>query len=212
MKSSVTDKAPIPANERRRQTDTPSLWITITISSVSLHLLVFWLMRSSNVFQPWFPEQNQTFVPIEFIEISPTTELVDKSNLEAETDSPKSSISPQKSASSSSPKTFVAPTTPSNEDTETINSDTSLLRKSESKLEASQPDTQVFPEQKVSRPTPTPIPTPTPTIPKSDLPWNRREEVVLGQGQALPRDIPSIPSELPKLSEAEQGETARTLE
>ena len=216
MTSSVTDKTPIPANERRRHTDPPSLWIAIAISSVSLHLLAFWFMRSSNVFKPWFPEQNQTIVPIEFIEIYPTAESPDQSNLEAEIVSPKSSISAQESASAPLPETFVAPTTPSYQDTETINSDASLFRESESTIEASPPETPVLPEETVSTPTPAPIPapvpTPTPTIPTGDLPWNRRQEVVLGQGEALPSDIPSIPSELPKLSEAEQAETARTLE
>ncbi|WP_414549934.1 hypothetical protein [Anabaena sp. CCY 0017] len=212
MTSSVTDKTPIPANERRRHTDPPSLWIAIAISSVSLHLLVFWFMRSSNVFKPWFPEQNQTIVPIEFIEISPTAESPDKSNLEAEIVSPKSSISAQESASAPLPETSVAPITPSYQDTETINSDASLFRESESTIEASPPETPVLPEETVSTPVPTPVPTPTPTIPVGDLPWNRRQEVVLGQGQALPSDIPSISSELPKLSEAEQAETARILE
>ncbi len=219
MTSSVTDKTPIPAYERRRHTDPPFLWIAIAISSISLHLLVFWFMRSSNVFKPWFPEQNQTFVPIEFIDISPTAESPETSELEVETAPPQSSISPEQSASTPLPES-AAPITPSYQDTETINSDASLFAEGESKIEAFQPETEVFPETTVSTPTPTPTPTPiptptpttTPTFPAGDLPWNRREEVVLGKGQPLPTDIPSIPSELPKLTEAEQRETARTLE
>jgi hypothetical protein len=210
------DKKAIPANERRRHTDPPSLWIGITITSVSLHLLVFWFMRSSNGFKPWFPQQNQTVVPIEFIEIYPTEKSPNKSNLKAETVSPKSSISPQQSASSPSPETAVA-ITPSNQDTEAVNSDASLLNESENTIEASQPNTKPFREKAVTTPTPTPTPTqtptPTPTIPVDDLPWKRREEVVLGQGQPLPKDIPSIPPEppeAPKVSEIEPGETVNT--
>ncbi|MBI1240102.1 MAG: hypothetical protein GC195_00475 [Nostoc sp. RI_552] len=181
-------------------------------------------MRSSNGFKPWFPQQGETVVPIELIEISPI-------ETSAETVSPKSSISAQESPSTSAPE-IAAPTTSSNEDTEAINSDASLLSESElksestteskvkpsqlsksegeGKVETSQANTQNLLEKTVS--TPAFQPKPTPTIAADDLPWNRREEVVLEQGQPLPTDLPSIPSELPKVSEIEQGKIARTAE
>ncbi len=225
MTSSVRDKTAILAHERRRHTDSPSLWIFAAITSVSLHLLLFfWFMRSSNGFKPWFPQQGETVVPIELIEISPI-------ETSAETVSPKSSISAQESPSTSAPE-IAAPTTSSNEDTEAINSDASLLSESElksestteskvkpsqlsksegeGKVETSQANTQNLLEKTVS--TPAFQPKPTPTIAADDLPWNRREEVVLEQGQPLPTDLPSIPSELPKVSEIEQGKIARTAE
>jgi hypothetical protein len=225
MTSSVRDKTAILAHERRRHTDSPSLWIFAAITSVSLHLLLFfWFMRSSNGFKPWFPQQGETVVPIELIEISPI-------ETSAETVSPKSSISAQESPSTSAPE-IAAPTTSSNEDTEAINSDASLLSESElksestteskvkpsqlsksegeGKVETSQANTQNLLEKTVS--TPAFQPKPTPTIAADDLPWNRREEVVLEQAQPLPTDLPSIPSELPKVSEIEQGKIARTAE
>ncbi|MDH6074811.1 hypothetical protein NWP30_10810 [Chrysosporum ovalisporum CS-1034] len=225
MTSSVRDKTAILAHERRRHTDSPSLWIFAAITSVSLHLLLFfWFMRSSNGFKPWFPQQGETGVPIELIEISPI-------ETSAETVSPKSSISAQESPSTSAPE-IAAPTTSSNEDTEAINSDASLLSESElksestteskvkpsqlsksegeGKVETSQANTQNLLEKTVS--TPAFQPKPTPTIAADDLPWNRREEVVLEQGQPLPTDLPSIPSELPKVSEIEQGKIADTAE
>ncbi|MDH6101204.1 hypothetical protein NWP18_01630 [Chrysosporum ovalisporum ANA283AFssAo] len=225
MTSSVRDKTAILAHERRRHTDSPSLWIFAAITSVSLHLLLFfWFMRSSNGFKPWFPQQGETVVPIELIEISPI-------ETSAETVSPKSSISAQESPSTSAPE-IAAPTTSSNEDTEAINSDASLLSESElksestteskvkpsqlsksegeGKVETSQANTQNLLEKTVS--TPAFQPKPTPTIAADDLPWNRREEVVLEQGQPLPTDLPSIPSELPKVSEIEQGKIADTAE
>jgi hypothetical protein len=173
MRSSIRDKRSIPTYEERRNTDSLSLWITAAITSVSLHLPIFWYMRSSNDLKPWFPEQSQTAVPIELIEISPLEKSRDTSNSQT--------LSPE----------TTAPNTPSNDDTEAINSQPSRVSEGETKLENSQLPTQVSPEKTFS----------TPTIPKDDLPWNRREEVILGQGEPLPKDIPLIPLETPKVGE-----------
>ncbi|MBH8577817.1 hypothetical protein I8752_33625 [Nostocaceae cyanobacterium CENA369] len=70
MTTSVADKTPIPEKVWRRHTDPPNLWIALGISSVALHLLAFWLMRSY-FFKLWFPQQSQAIVPIEVVEISP---------------------------------------------------------------------------------------------------------------------------------------------
>ena len=201
MTSSVTEKKLIPANERRRHTETPSLWVAIVISSLSLHLLVFWLMRSSYVFKPWFPQNSENFVPIEFIELPPPEELADKSPVPAETVTPKSATVPQQSPPDTTPENLIPASTPTNQDTETVNSDASAVN--ENTTATSPPpvsDTQVFAE--------TPTPTPTPTIPLGDLPWNQRQEVVLGEGRLLPTDIPSVPSELPQVSPSDEGKLA----
>ncbi|MFN6570772.1 hypothetical protein [Dendronalium sp. ChiSLP03b] len=75
MTTSVADKTPTSEKVWRRHTDPPSLWIGVAISSVALHLLAFWLMRSY-VFKLWFPQQSQAVVPIEFVEISPKAKSV----------------------------------------------------------------------------------------------------------------------------------------
>jgi hypothetical protein len=76
----------------RRHNDPPGLWIAVVTSSVALHLLLFWLMRSSNAFSPWFPRASQAAIPIEIIEISPTESKAkpSKPQLKAKTVSPRS--------------------------------------------------------------------------------------------------------------------------
>ncbi|WP_414590387.1 hypothetical protein [Anabaena sp. CCY 9614] len=236
MTPSVTDKTPISPKNWRRHTDPPSLWIAVTIGSLSLHLLVFWFMRSSEGFKPWFPQQSQAFVPIELIDISPQEtppetppEITPETpNLQAQKISPKPPVSTQQSVPEQLPKT--TPVTPNTQETEVIDSDSSVQE--ESTADAPQPDTEIFSDRIAAMPgfTPTPIPTPTPTptptatptltptpiptptIPVGDLPWNRRQEVELGKGTPLPTDIPSIPSEQPQVSDTEPGETANTPE
>ena len=90
----------------RRHSDPPWLWTVVCIGSVSLHLLVFWLMRSSNEFQAWFPRSNQSSIPIDLIEIASEP----KSTIKHQSTTPK--IKPQ-SSFSSSPKS--PPTTPNNQ-------------------------------------------------------------------------------------------------
>ncbi|MEA5504589.1 hypothetical protein VB735_16015, partial [Halotia wernerae UHCC 0503] len=204
MTTSVADKTPISAKVWRRHTDPPSLWIIVGISSVSLHLLAFWFMRSSNIFRPWFPQQSQAVVPIEFVEISPQT----KPKLTVKKVTPKSSKASQQSVSSRLPK--KAQTTSKNQSPDVISSEDTILNSS--KTEASQANTPLFPQKIVSTPTPTPTskpepestPTPTPTVPVGDLPWNRRQEIKLGRGKPLPTDVPSVPLKQPRRSETEQ--------
>ncbi|BBD65079.1 hypothetical protein NIES4072_12570 [Nostoc commune NIES-4072] len=69
MPLSVADKTPIPSKVWRRHTDPPALWISVIIGSVSLHLLAFWLMRSSQFSRLWH-QPNQATIPIEIVEIS----------------------------------------------------------------------------------------------------------------------------------------------
>ncbi|MEH2254825.1 hypothetical protein [Nostoc sp.] len=228
MTPSVTDKTPIPAKVWRRHTDPPGLWIFVVLSSVSLHLLVFWLMRSSNAFNLWFPQQNQSAVPIELIDIAPKTKSIIKSKSPVKIVSSKPLSSTQKSVPTRSSQT--ARTTPKNEDFGVINSLDNLQKKS--RIYASQPNSEHFRQQIVPTPTPKPIAkitlkptlkatpkpiakvtpkptpkvTPTPTVTIGNLPWKRRQEIKLGKGTQLPT---GIPSNLP-VSEPENRETPAT--
>ncbi|MEH2124976.1 hypothetical protein [Nostoc sp.] len=221
MTPSVADKTPIPTKVWRRHTDPPGLWIFVVVSSVSLHLLVFWLMRSSNAFSLWFPQQNQSAVPIELIEIAPKSKSIIKSKSKAKIVSSKPLSSDQKSVPARSSQT--ARTTPINQDFGAINSPENLQKKS--RIYASQPNSEPSRQQIVPTPTPKPIAkatptptpkvipkpiakatptstpkvtpkpiakaTPTPTVPVGNLPWNRRQEIKLGKGTQLPTGIPS---------------------
>ena len=72
MTSSVADKTPISAKVWRRHTDPPGFWIAVVVGSVSLHLLVFWLIRSTG-FSRLTQQQNKAAIPIEVVEISSQT-------------------------------------------------------------------------------------------------------------------------------------------
>ena len=218
-------------HHHHHHSDPPWLWTVVCISSVSLHLLVFWLMRSSNEFQAWFPQSNQSSIPIDFIEIASEP----KSTNKLQSTTPK--IKPQ-SSFSSSPKS--APITPNNQDDGEITSKINLpeqdktqkpevkkpevektevrkpevekpeVRKTEveksevrkpevekpevRKPEVEKPEVEKPPVRQQSYPTnpiPETTPEPTPIIPESELPWNRRQEVKLGEGTLLPQDIPT---------------------
>ncbi|MEH2120528.1 hypothetical protein [Nostoc sp.] len=190
MIPSVADKTPIPAKVWRRHTDPPGLWISVVIGSVSLHLLAFWLMRSSNAFSLWFPQQSQSVVPIELIDIAPKTKSITKSKSTAKTVSPKPLSSTQKSVPARSLQT--ARTTPRNQDFGAINSAENLRR-----TYTSQSNSRPFRQQRVL------TATPKPTVPVVSLPWNRRQEIKLGKGTPLSTGIPSNPP----VSEAENRET-----
>ena len=227
----------ITSHNLRRHTDPPWLWTVVCIGSVSLHLLVFWLMRSSNEFKAWFPQSNQSSIPIDFIEIP---------------SEPKSTIKPQSTTSKIKPEPSFSPlpnspsVTPNNQDDGEITSRINLpeqdktqkpevekpepekpeveksevrksevekpepepekpepekpeVRKSEvrkSEVEKPEPEKppvrqQFYPTNPTPEITPEPTPEATPIIPESELPWNRRQEVKLGEGTLLPQDIPT---------------------
>ncbi|MEI6442200.1 MAG: hypothetical protein WCO29_03505 [Nostocales cyanobacterium ELA583] len=216
MIPTLTNNSSITSHNLRRHNDPPWLWAVVCISSVSLHLLVFWLMRASNDFQAWFPQSNQSSVPIDFIEIP---------------SEPKSKIKPQLTNSNIKPESSFsalpksALVTPNNQDDGEITSRINLpeqdktqkpevrkpevrkpevrkpevrkpeVRKSEvRKPEVRKPEPEKPPVRQQFYPTnstPEATPEPTPIIPKSELPWNRRQEVKLGEGTLLPQDIPT---------------------
>ncbi|AVH63437.1 hypothetical protein [Nostoc sp. 'Peltigera membranacea cyanobiont' N6] len=153
MTPSVADKTPIPAKVWRRHTDPPGLWISVVIGSVSLHLLAFWLIRSSNGFSLWFPQQSQSAVPVELIDIPPEIKSTDKRV------SPKPASTTQKSVSAQ-----TARTQPRNEDFGAINSADNFQQKS--RIYASQPNRQQRIPASTPKPTVTPkaIATPKPTV------------------------------------------------
>ncbi|MEH2194084.1 MAG: hypothetical protein V7K98_15800 [Nostoc sp.] len=196
MTPSVADKTPIPTKVWRRHTDPPALWISVVIGSVSLHLLAFWLIRSSNAFSLWFPQQNQSAVPIELIDIAPET---------------KSTAKRVSSKPASATEKSVPARSPQNQDFGEINSADNLQQKSriyasqpnrQQRVSASTPKATATPKPTVTPKaiaTPKPTVTPTPTVPVGNLPWNRRQEIKLGKGTALPAGMPSTPP----VSEAE---------
>ncbi|MBD2521303.1 hypothetical protein [Nostoc sp. FACHB-133] len=211
MTPSVADKTPISTKVWRRHTDPPALWISVVIGSVSLHLLAFWLMRSSNAFSLWFPQQSQSAVPIELIDIAP------QSKSTAKRVSPKPASITQKSVPARSAKT--ARNTPRNQDfVGAINSADNLQQKSriypsqsnrQQRVPTSTPKAIATPKPTFTPKaiaTPKPTVTPTPTFPIGNLPWNRRQEIKLGKGTALPTGIPSTPP----VSEAENIKTPPT--
>ena len=105
------------SHNSRRHIDPPGLWIMVSIGSLSLHLLVFWLVGSSNNFKPWFPQSNQSSVPIDLIEIP---------------SQPKSKIKPQPTTTKIKTQSYFSPLPKSlpvkleNQDDDQITSDTNL--------------------------------------------------------------------------------------
>ena len=177
--SSITSK------NFKRHTDPPWLWTFVCIGSVSLHLLVFWLMRSSNEFQAWFPQSNQSSIPIDLIEIDSEP----KSQIKTQSTTRK--IKPQ-SSFSTSPKS--ASVKLSNQDDADYSVNLPEQDKSEKpkvrKLEVEKTEVEKPPVRQQSYPT-NPTPEPTSIIPESERPWNSRQEVKLGEGTLLPKDIPA---------------------
>ena len=68
MTQSVADKTPIPDKASRRHTDPPRLWISVAAISVTLHLLLFWLLRSNSYSLSQRISANP--IPVYFVEIS----------------------------------------------------------------------------------------------------------------------------------------------
>ncbi|MBO1046891.1 MAG: hypothetical protein HEQ10_03640 [Dolichospermum sp. DEX182a] len=197
--SSITSK------NFKRHTDPPWLWTFVCIGSVSLHLLVFWLMRSSNEFQAWFPQSNQSSIPIDLIEIASEP----KSQIKTQSTTPK--IKP-KSSFSTSPKSASVKLSNQDDADSSVNlpeqdkSEKPKVRKLQvekpevrkpevektevEKTEVEKTEVEKPPVRQQSYPT-NPTPEPTSIIPESERPWNSRQEVKLGEGTLLPKDIPA---------------------
>jgi hypothetical protein len=217
--SSITSK------NFKRHTDPPWLWTFVCIGSVSLHLLVFWLMRSSNEFQAWFPQSNQSSIPIDLIEIASEPKSQIKTQSTTRKIKPQSSFSTsQKSASvklsnqddadssvnlpeqdkSEKPKVRklevektevrkleVEKTGVEKTEVEKPKVEKTEVEKTEvEKTEVEKTEVEKLPVRQQSYPT-NPTPEPTSIIPESERPWNNRQEVKLGEGTLLPKDIPA---------------------
>jgi hypothetical protein len=103
MTPTVVDNTAIPTKNLRRHSDSPSLWIAVTIGSASLHLLAFWLMRSYQTNLLWRPN-TQTTIPIEVIEISPRSPTETKTKVKpAPIQSPQPVVPPQKQVAQPAP-------------------------------------------------------------------------------------------------------------
>ncbi|MBD1215459.1 MAG: hypothetical protein H9534_22660 [Dolichospermum circinale Clear-D4] len=171
----------------RRHTDPAWLWIVVSTASVSLHLLVFWLMRSTDEFPAWFPQSDQSSVPIDFLEISSEQ----KSIIKPTSTTPKVK---QQSSFSLSPQSSAI--THSNQDHSEINSSVNLPQQHKNqkpeviKPEVLKPEVTKPLIRQQSYPT-NATPETTPIIPERELPWNRRQEVILGKETVLPSDIPA---------------------
>ncbi len=192
--SSITSK------NFKRHTDPPWLWTFVCIGSVSLHLLVFWLMRSSNEFQAWFPQSNQSSIPIDLIEIASEP----KSQIKTQSTTPK--IKPKSSFPTSQKSASVKLSNQDDADSsvnlpEQDKSEKPKVRKLEvektevektevEKPEVEKTEVEKLPVRQQSYPT-NPTPEPTSIIPESERPWNSRQEVKLGEGTLLPKDIPA---------------------
>ena len=73
MIPTLTNNDSITSQKLRRHSDPPWLWTIVCIASVSLHLLVFWLMRSSSDFPAWLPCKEKVDKLIELINIEKVT-------------------------------------------------------------------------------------------------------------------------------------------
>ncbi|MFO5438206.1 MAG: hypothetical protein ACLBM4_05895 [Dolichospermum sp.] len=171
----------------RRHTDPAWLWIVVSTASVSLHLLVFWLMRSTDEFPAWFPQSDQSSVPIDFLEISSEQKSIIK---------PKSTTPKVKQQSSFSLSPQSSDITHSNQDHSEINPSDNLPQQHKNqkpeviKPEVLKPEVTKPLIRQQSYPT-NATPETTPIIPERELPWNRRQEVILGKETVLPSDIPA---------------------
>ncbi len=115
MTPSLGDKTSTPVKVLRRHTDPPSLWIAVAIGSVTLHLLVFWLIRSYQSSLLW-RKQSNTSIPIEFVEIASPTKSTPKPRAQVKpvaskpkTVSSKPSSANQQLPPKNLPKPVVAP-------------------------------------------------------------------------------------------------------
>jgi len=144
MTPSVADKTPIPNKTWRRHTDPRGLWIAVATGSIALHLMLFWLMRSS---APSLLSQQQSSanIPIEFVETSPKVRAKARPQSKAKSVSPNPPSTSRKSGATSLPKRvtsehFTVKPAPSTEDRNTI-------AFSNKKVIASQLDHQFVPKK-----------------------------------------------------------------
>jgi hypothetical protein len=193
MTQSVADKTPIPDKASRRHTDPPGLWISVAAISVTLHLLLFWLLRSNSYSLSQRNSSNP--IPVDFVEISSARKAPSKAK---PVSSKRSSTTGKSSvARSSKPATqeILTPKTSTVEDSNAIALRTTpegaiaqravakpIASTNSKKAERSQPKTDDITEQSSQRrvveqeaqPSPqqdaTSEPTPSPQLPEQNQP------------------------------------------
>ncbi|MBW4477308.1 MAG: hypothetical protein KME54_10605 [Tolypothrix brevis GSE-NOS-MK-07-07A] len=186
------DQISIKDVESRRHNDPPGLWVAVFTSSVALHLLLFWLIRYSNAFNLWFPRDSQAIIPIEIIEISPTTSKA-KPQLKAKTVSP-----PSANQQSST-------VTPRNENSGGINVG-AIRKQRERNTSVSKSNTQLVPKESVYIPKPIFSPTTTATQSQSIGEDSQTPRQPIGEDSQTPtRRTPRQP-----IGEDSQTPTRRT--
>ncbi|MGH8000372.1 MAG: hypothetical protein ACREPR_13310 [Brasilonema sp.] len=177
MTQSVTDKTPLPDQARRRHTDPPALWIAVATISITLHLLLFWLLRSysHNLLSR---QSSSNPIPIDFVEISSQP----KASSNTKSVSSKRVSTTEKSSVVRSPKSAAQENlTPKS--TSTVEDSNAIAFINRNEVRTSQPpvedttqqfskrqviepeDTQPLPQPvATSQPTPEPEPQPTPEV------------------------------------------------
>ncbi|MBD2137333.1 hypothetical protein H6F32_06980 [Anabaena sp. FACHB-1237] len=66
----IRDHKLISSLDFRKHHDSPFLWIFVTITSLSLHLLVFWLIQSYTIFSSSLSGSKKNIISVDFIDIS----------------------------------------------------------------------------------------------------------------------------------------------
>jgi hypothetical protein len=181
MTQSVADKTPIPDKAWRRHTDPPGLWIAVAAISVTLHLLLFWLLRS-NSYKLLSQRSSSNPIPVEFVEISSPP----KARAKAKPVSSKRPSTTGKSSIARAPKPVAQENLTAN--TSTVEDSNAIAFDNTKKAEPSQPKANDITEQSSQRqvveqeaqPSPQPIatseptrepePTPSPELPEQNQP------------------------------------------
>ncbi|WP_211083802.1 hypothetical protein [Cylindrospermopsis raciborskii] len=195
---SLTVKNLLPKSQRecRRVIDSPGLWILAFLGSISLHVLVFWWLSSSQLFGFWVPlsQSGQDNVVVELVDVP-------------------ASVEPQKQVPKSEPalpKSSIPPSTPKQANSDPINKvvtqvvvakpiNSNFNRSPAASPRENQPNTPLTP-----KPTPGKFLLP-PTPPKAsnpppDLPWNiPPKDPELGESTPLPEITPDkLPTPTPE--------------
>ncbi|GAA6621166.1 hypothetical protein [Scytonema sp. NUACC26] len=197
----VADQTPIPERTYRRHTDPPGLWIAVALSSIILHLLLFWLLRSHgfNLLQ----KNSSNAVPIEFITI-PAKQTPTKASLTRQPTAQKpSSVTPPKQVS---PKTSAAKSSPVEDNRAIAFTDTPQTSinqnvkpknpKPQPKKVVVKPEPKFQPDPKPTNPIPlqtqAPEPTSSPETPQNEQPESTPSPNITETPEPTPSFSPGV--------------------
>ncbi|NES99337.1 MAG: hypothetical protein F6K61_01945 [Sphaerospermopsis sp. SIO1G1] len=192
--------------------DSPWLWFSVLVSSVSIHVLVvFFLLSSLSKFQFWNNEYNQDPINIEFIEIEPQADINPISAPETKSDADSSSKQTQTSEVSTAeniknPSLGVDQKQKNSSTNNQINVGNIPVEPSPKLTIKPQLKPVITPEINIP---PIPINTPEETTPVNDLPWNSRQDIKLGEGTPLSKNpIPKTLIPKPESSQVPKPENS----